>query len=159
MSSIRVVRGLAVAVAACACLLAATAVPAASAKAPPLKQAFAPLDQRIKRISVDVSSALVATTKQTDIQAADEFAALARREAAVTIAVGRIAGARGANLNAQRQLELELAMGATELATISSAAHAHDTSRTRTATRALLTALPRIKAARIRFARALGVPA
>src|SRR5450432_783402 len=99
MLSIRVVRGLVVAM--CACLLATVAVPVASAKPPTLKQAFAPLNQRIKGIGTDVSSALVATSKETDAQAADRFAGLARREAAVTIAVGRLAGARGSNLNAQ----------------------------------------------------------
>jgi hypothetical protein len=157
MLSIRVVRGLVVAM--CACLLATVGVPVASAKPPTLKQAFAPLNQRIKGIGTDVSSALVATSKETDAQAADRFAGLARREAAVTIAVGRLAGARGSNLNTQRQLELELATGATDLANISSAARAHDTSRTRAATRALLTARPRINAARTRFAKALGTTA
>ena len=137
-------------------LLAVGASPAAAAAAPP-KRAFVPLNTTVKHVTTDVNRALVSSSKQTDLQAAANFAVLARRMAAVTIAVNKLRGSSGATLTAQRVLVLALATGATDLANVSSASRAHNTKKTRTATLALIRDLAPIRAARIRFAKALGV--
>jgi hypothetical protein len=139
-----------------ACLLVVGAGPAAAAAAPP-KRAFVPLNTTVKHVTVDTNRALLSLSKETDLQAAGSFAVLARRMAAVTIAVNKLKGSRGATLTAQRNLVLALATAATDLANVSSASRAHNTARTRTATLALIRDLAPVKAARIRFAKALGI--
>ncbi len=137
-------------------LLAVGAGPASAAVAPP-KRAFVPLNSTVKHVTADINRALVSSGKQTDLQAANTFAGLARRMAAVTIAVNKLRGSSGATLTAQRRLVLALATGATDLANVSSASHAHNTARTRTATLALIRDLGPIRTARIAFAKALGI--
>jgi hypothetical protein len=141
----------------CAGLLALGAAPAGAATQPTLKQAFAPLNVKIKKIGTDIGSALKATSNQTDVQAAAQFKLLAQRGAVLTIAVTKLKGAKGTTLVTQRQLALALARGATDLANISSAAKAHNATKAKAATLALIKDSPPITTARTKLAKALGI--
>jgi hypothetical protein len=150
-------RRLALTVFVCVSLLAVGAAPSPAAKPPPLKQAFAPLNLQIKNIGVDIGKALKAAGNETDLQLAKQFAGLADRAAAATTKVGKLKGAKGTNLNTQRQLQLALAQGAIDLANISTAASAHSASKAKAATLALIKDSAPITAARTRLAKALGI--
>jgi hypothetical protein len=140
----------------CASVLAVGAAPSA-ANPPTLKQAFVPLNLQIKNIGTDIGNTLTAAGDETDVRLAKQFAVLARRAAAATTAVGKLKGARGANLVMQRQLQLALAQGAIDLANISTAASAHSASKAKAATLALIKDSAPISKARTKFAKALGI--
>jgi hypothetical protein len=138
--------------------LVASAAPAGAAT-PSLKAQFAPVNLQIKKIGRDIGTSITGADKQTDVQLARAFAALAQRAAASAGKVGKLKGATGANAITQRRLQLALAQGALDLARISTAAAAHSAKDAKAATLALIKDSPPITTARTKLAKALGVPA
>jgi hypothetical protein len=138
--------------------LVARAAPAGAAT-PSLKAQFAPVNLQIKKIGRDIGTSITGANKQTDVQLAKAFAALAQRAAASAGKVGKLEGATGANAITQRTLQLALARGAIDLARIATAAAAHSAKDAKAATIALIKDSPPITAARTKLAKALGVPA
>jgi hypothetical protein len=138
--------------------LVASAAPAGAAT-PSLKAQFVPLNAQIKKIGVDIGTSINAASNSTDVQLAKSFAALAQRAAASAGNVGTLKGATGANAITQRQLQLALAKGAIDLARIAVAAGAHDATKARAATLALVKDSKPITAARTKLAKALGISA
>jgi hypothetical protein len=140
----------------CAGILALVAT-SADAAPPPLKQAFAPLNAQIVRIGDDIGTSIKGADKVTDAQLATQFAGLATRASGASIKVGKLQGATGATLTLQRRLQLALAKGASDLASIEAAVLAHSAARARTATIALIKDSPPIRSLRIAFAKAAGL--
>jgi len=136
--------------------LVATAAPAGAAT-PSLKAQFAPLNAQIKKIGVDIGSAINGAANATDVQLAKSFSGLAQRAAGSANSVGKLKGATGQNAITQRQLQLGLAKGSLDLARIAVAAAAHNAKDAEAATKALIKDSPPITAARTKLAKALGV--
>jgi hypothetical protein len=137
--------------------LVASAAPAGAAT-PSLKAQFVPLNAQIKKIGVDIGTSITGAASSTDVKLAKAFAGLAQRAAASAGNVGKLKGATGANAITQRRLQLALAKGAIDLARISVAASAHDATKARAATLALVKDSKPISAARTKLAKALGIP-
>jgi hypothetical protein len=138
--------------------LVLSAAPAGAAT-PSLKAQFAPLNAQIKKIGVDIGTSINGASKATDVQLAKSFSGLAQRAAASSGNVGKLKGAKGANLITLRTLQLALAKGAIDLARIATAAVTHNAANARAATIALIKDSPPITAARSKLAKALGIPA
>jgi hypothetical protein len=149
-------RRLELAVVTCVGLLALVSAPAEAAT-PPLKQQYAPLNAQIVKIGVDIASAVNGADKETDAQLAKQFQGLAIRASAASIKVGKLKGATGANLTFQRNLQLALVKGASDLAAIYAAAVTHSASRAKTATIKLYKDSVPIKSFRVSLAKSLGI--
>ena len=140
------------------CALALSAAPAGAAT-PSLKAQFAPLNAQIKKIGVDIGTAINGASKSTDLELAKSMSGLAQRAAASSGKVGKIKGATGAKQITIRELQLALAKGAIDLARIATALSQHNAPRAKAATLALIKDSPPITAARTKLAKSLGVPA
>ncbi|HEY1480269.1 MAG TPA: hypothetical protein VGF46_09580 [Gaiellales bacterium] len=136
----------------------AMAAPAGAAT-PSLKAQFTPLNAQIVKIGSDIATDVNGADKETDAQLAKQFAGLARRTSAASVKVGKLKGATGSTLTAQRQLQLALALGATDLAKIYGAAVEHSAAKAKAATIALFKDSAPIKSTRLAFAKLVGVKA
>ena len=116
--------------------LLASAAPAGAAT-PSLQAQFAPVNAQIKKIGVDIGTALNGASKSTDLQLAKSMTGLAQRAAASSAKVGKLKGATGATLVTVRQLQLDLAKGAIDLARIATALTTHNAVNARAATKSL----------------------
>jgi hypothetical protein len=136
--------------------LVVSAAPAGAAT-PSLKAQFAPVNLQIKKIGVDIGTAINAADHSTDVQLAKSFAGLAQRAAASSGKIGKLKGATGTNAITVRTLQLALARGAIDLARIRTALLAHSAKDAKAATLSLIKDSPPITAARTKLAKALGV--
>jgi hypothetical protein len=131
----------------------------ADAKAPPLKAAYAPLNVQIVKIGADIKTAISAADNENDAQLAKQFQGLAIRTTAASIKVGKLKGATGATLTIQRNLQLALAKGASDLASIYAAAVLHSAPKAKAATIKLFKDAAPITSFRIALAKAVGLKA
>jgi hypothetical protein len=138
------------------CALVVSAAPAGAAT-PTLKAQYTPVNAQIKKIGVDIGTAIEGAKNATDVTLAKQFAGLAQRAAASAGKVGQMKGATGANLATQRSLQLALAKGAIDLARIATAAAAHNATNAKAATIALIKDSTPIKNSRLKLAKALGI--
>jgi hypothetical protein len=138
------------------CALALSAAPAGAAT-PSLKAQFVPVNAQIKKIGVDIGTAINGASKSTDLELAKSMSGLAQRAAASSAKVGKFKGASGPTLVTVRQLQLALAKGAIDLARIATALTTHNPANATSATKALIKDSPPITAARTKLAKSLGV--
>ncbi len=129
----------------------------AAAATPSLKAAFAPLNAQIVKTGIDIATSINGAGNATDAQIAKQFQGLAIRTTAQSIKVGKLKGATGATLTIQRNVQLALAKGASDLASIYAAAVLHSESKAKAATIKLLKDAAPIKSFRIAFVKAVGL--
>jgi hypothetical protein len=129
----------------------------ADAKAPPLKAAYAPLNAQIVKIGTDIKTAIGEADNENDAQLAKQFQGLAIRTTAASIKVGKLKGATGATLTIQRNLQLALAKGASDLASIYAAAVLHSAPKAKAATIKLFKDAAPITSFRLALAKAVGL--
>ena len=148
-------RRLVLALVMCVGVLALASAPA-DAASPPLKASFKPLNAQIVKIGSDIATAIKEADNETDAQLAKQFQGLATRATASSIKVGKLKGATGATLTIQRNLQLALAKGASDLASIYAAAVLHSAPKAKAATIKLYKDSVPIKTFRLAFLKALG---
>jgi hypothetical protein len=136
-----------------------TAAPA-GATTPSLKAQFAPLNVQIKKIGVDIGTAINGAKNATDVQLAKSFSGLGQRAAAASIKVSKLTGAKGSTAINQRKLQLALAQVSTDLIRISTDAKGgrpKDVKDARAATVQLTKDSASVKTPLAALAKALGV--